>query len=326
MTAVARSEDEALFGRDALGPGASLSGADLRQAELSGLDLSGAELAGADLRGVRAVKLCLADANLQGARLDGAQLLHCNLTNADLSEVSAVEAGLGGCTFDDAVLFSVDLTNASLSQAALKRADLRKANLTGARLRGSNLTGADVTQADLTGADLTEAKVNGATFRDADIQGAHFQAMVGYEKAEWVGCNATGTDFSNAYLARRTIIDQNYLHEFRTQSRGHEWIYRLWWLSSDCGRSYKRWGLWILLFACSFAGFYEMVDIDYGDDRTALSSIYFSIVTLTTLGYGDVVPASQTAQAVVIAQVIIGYVMLGGLLSLFSTKMSRRGD
>ena len=51
---------------------------------------------------------------------------------------------------------------------------------------------------------------------------------------------------------------------------------------------------------------------------------YYSVVTLTTLGYGDVLPASQTAQVLVIAQVIIGYVMLGGLLSIFATRMGRR--
>ena len=326
MSTVARPKHETPLGGPALGPGASLSGADLRQAELSGLDLRGAELSGADLRGVRAVRMCLVDANLHGAKLDGAQLLHCDLTKADLSEVSAVEAGLGGCTLDDAVLFAADLTDSGMSQVSLKRADLRRANFTRARLRESDLAGADVTQADLTGADLTESNVDGATFRDADIQSAHLQGMVGYHHAEWIGCNVTGADFSNAYLVRRTIIDQNYLHEFRSQSRTHEWIYRLWWLSSDCGRSYKRWGLWTLLLAVSFAGLYEVVDIDYGEEKTALSSIYFSIVTLTTLGYGDVLPSSQTAQAVVIAQVVIGYVMLGGLLSLFSAKVSRRGE
>ena len=54
--------------------------------------------------------------------------------------------------------------------------------------------------------------------------------------------------------------------------------------------------------------------------------MYFSVVTLTTLGFGDVLPASVSAQVVVIAEVIIGYMMLGGLLSIFATKMGRRAE
>jgi voltage-gated potassium channel Kch len=54
--------------------------------------------------------------------------------------------------------------------------------------------------------------------------------------------------------------------------------------------------------------------------------LYYSVVTLTTLGYGDVVPASPTAQVLAMCEVVLGYVMLGGLLSIFSNKMSRRAD
>jgi hypothetical protein len=78
--------------------------------------------------------------------------------------------------------------------------------------------------------------------------------------------------------------------------------------------------------ATIFALAYTTVSIDYGDYRTALSPLYFSLVTLTTLGYGDVLPASQPAQTLVLAEVVTGYVMLGGLLSIFANKMGRRGE
>ena len=75
-----------------------------------------------------------------------------------------------------------------------------------------------------------------------------------------------------------------------------------------------------------FAIAYCFVAIDYGDHPTAISPLYFSIVTMTTLGYGDALPASLPAQLVVIAEVIIGYMMLGGALSIFAAKMGRRSD
>jgi len=75
-----------------------------------------------------------------------------------------------------------------------------------------------------------------------------------------------------------------------------------------------------------FAWVYTLVGVDYGDHPTVLSPLYYSVVTLTTLGYGDVVPASMAAQVVAMIEVIMGYVMLGGLLSIFTNKIARRGD
>jgi hypothetical protein len=121
-------------------------------------------------------------------------------------------------------------------------------------------------------------------------------------------------------------MDENYLHEFRRQSAVTELLYKLWWLTSDCGRSSVRWGLWTMAAALFFAGLYSLLDVDYGDYPTAFSPLYYSFVTLTTLGYGDVVPASPQAQVVAVIEVIVGYVALGGLLSIFATKMARRAE
>ena len=73
-----------------------------------------------------------------------------------------------------------------------------------------------------------------------------------------------------------------------------------------------------------FAVAYLFVAIDYGDHETVLSPVYFSVVTFTTLGFGNALPTTVSAQIVVIAEVIAGYVMLGGLLSLISNKLARR--
>ena len=75
-----------------------------------------------------------------------------------------------------------------------------------------------------------------------------------------------------------------------------------------------------------YALLYTFVDIDYGERKTWLSPFYYSIVTLTTLGYGDVKPASTWGQVVAMIEVVSGYMMLGGLLSIFNNKIARRAD
>ena len=52
--------------------------------------------------------------------------------------------------------------------------------------------------------------------------------------------------------------------------------------------------------------------------------MYYSVVTFATLGFGDIVPLDKGARAVVGAEVILGYIMLGGLISIFANKLARR--
>ncbi len=48
---------------------------------------------------------------------------------------------------------------------------------------------------------------------------------------------------------------------------------------------------------------------------------------MTTLGFGDVQPSTLWGgQIVTMLEVSTGYIMLGGLLSIFSNKLARRGD
>ena len=55
-----------------------------------------------------------------------------------------------------------------------------------------------------------------------------------------------------------------------------------------------------------------------------LTPYYFSIVTFTTLGFGDVEPVSAWGEFVVLLEVILGYIGLGGLISILANKVARR--
>jgi len=316
----------------ALPPGSrDLRGARLIGAELSGIDLSGADLSGADLSranlaGSRLIGANLSGAVLHGACLDDAELMAADLSGADLSDVSAERAGLGKIKARGAQLFSAKLQGASLTGADLREADLRHARLDGARLAAADLSDAVLQSSSLKGADLSEARVCRASFRGADLQDSRLQGLECYRDACWVGADIRSVDFCGAMLLRRHILDSNFLAEFRSQSTTHEWLYRLWWVSSDCGRSISRWAAWTLLVAVVYGGLFSFVELDAGPNPTWLTPLYYSVVTFTTLGYGDVLPASAAAQALAISEVILGYISLGGVLSIMSNKLARRAD
>ncbi len=298
---------------------------------LTGVDLSGLDLSGCNLSHFNLKRSLLFKTNFSGAELfctdlsevdaTAANFEHCNLTEAIL-----FRTGLGHCQFHRAILFNADLRESTLSGAKLIESDLRSAKLSGARLRAASLNDADLTEANLCSADLTGADVTGAELRETNLKDCYLRELVGFQKAGWIGTDIRQVNFAGAYRIRREIMDQNYLHEFRSQGKLHEFAYTLWWLTSDCGRSIGRWAILIAVQVLFFAMVYQFVALDLGDYPTRFSLIYHSIVTMTTLGYGDVIPRSIPAQIVVSLQVLSGYVMLGGLLAILTNKLARRAD
>lgn len=77
----------------------------------------------------------------------------------------------------------------------------------------------------------------------------------------------------------------------------------------------------------SFSGFEAWGDRDFNSDW-----IYFSFVTMTTLGYGDLLPVSATARAMAYMQAIFGQfyiaVLVAGLVGAYTSHRQRdtQGD
>ncbi len=306
--------------------GIDLTHESLEGVDLSRCDLSGAHLAKANLSGANLAMCKLVDADLFGADLTGCELLSADLSGANLGECLAARAGFGGATLDGAQLLAAQLADATFAKASLRRADLRAAKAAGARFGGADLTRANLARTDLRDCDLESCVVDGADFGDSDLRNARLKGLQRFDTATWILADIHLADFCGAYLVRRHIMDANFIHEFRSRNKGTEILYRIWWLTSDCGRSVSRWALWTFLVAAVFAGVYALIGVDFGDNETFLSPLYFSIVTLTSLGYGDIVPKTAVGQILIMIEVVAGYVALGGLLSIFAMKMARRAE
>ncbi|MEO1269189.1 MAG: pentapeptide repeat-containing protein, partial [Myxococcota bacterium] len=276
--------------------GASLIGADLSGRDLSGFDLSGADLSHANLSGAKLVQTNLQGAVLYEANLTDAELLGANLSGADLTRCSADRAGFGQACLREATMFGFRGAGVTFSGADMHRADLKTAHLTQARMIQTQLQHSDLSRADLTEANFEGASVRGCCWDEATLRRARLPALHGYTRASWIRTDIQEVDFRGAYMVRRFIMDQNYLYEFRTQSRTTQVVYWVWWLTSDCGRSVLRWSLWTGALVLLYAALYSMVEVDYGAHPTAISAVDYSVVTLSTLGYGDVLPVSPWAQ------------------------------
>ena len=308
-----------------------LRGIVLLHEDLADLDLSGYDFSYANLNQSNLTKTALGYSkfhrtSLEQAVLDECEFLGSDLSYASLNECSAKRCGFGGTDLSYASMISADLRHASFSRSKLVHADLRASNFEEARLSEADLSGAIFTRSKLLKSDFKQSDVKGTNFELADMQGCRLMGIKNFKKARWIGTDIRELDLRGAYLVRRHIADENYLYEFQTSSRFHKMLYLLWWATSDCGRSLFRWFVWLSCVTLIFAAIYSQLDIDYGDYRTFFSPIYFSIVTVTTLGYGDVLPASFAGQFFVTLQAITGYMGLGGLLSILGNKMARRAE
>ena len=89
----------------------------------------------------------------------------------------------------------------------------------------------------------------------------------------------------------------------------------IWCILADCGRAFSPWAGWSGGMAILFALIYfwmgpTQIKVDHLP-FSLKTMIYYSVVTFTTLGFGDIKPATELAAMVVMVEVILGYVMLG---------------
>jgi uncharacterized protein YjbI with pentapeptide repeats len=304
----------------------------LKGIELSETDLSTKNLADLDLSGIDFFRTNLQFANLKKSDLSKAELTEANLQNAALYK----------CDLRGAVLQEADLTAADLSECDCTGADFRGANLNGTNLRGAILCNANFSNADLTGAKLCDADLTSANFRSANftetdltqVKFGGFRRMSG----KYYGIRGIDQSFGNAVFVREAK-DEDYIEtvyeNIRSMPEGivkkiDLALFRAWGLI-DHGRSLLKVGFYAAVISALYGLIYtldmnlgwEMMDYSNSAD-TWFTPFYYSLVTYTTLGFGDVTADSLVGEMLVISEVIVGYFTLGLLLAILANTVARR--
>lgn len=239
---------------------------------------------------------------------------------ANLSGANLSRAYLRGAVLEGANLRGADLGGATLLGAKFSRANLGLADLSGA-----NLSGADLENADLSGANLNRTNLSLANLSNAQLTGVQWQlrAMRGC----YLGVRGLDSCFGNA-LFKRAAADQDFLDTLEARLKGTRRmvLFRVWgWI--DYGRSLLRVAAISFGLAAVYGAIYRMFPqiLNFKDSaNTWFTPYYFSIVTYTTLGFGDVRPATLAGEIIVSSEVILGYTTLGLLLSVLAQSIARR--
>ena len=154
----------------------------------------------------------------------------------------------------------------------------------------------------------------------------------------YFGIRGLDSCFGNALFVR-DAQDQDYLETLKrsidqtpsaARRRAKQLAFSAW-SKIDFGRSLAKPAAYALLIALSFGILYSFdMGFDWGlmdysgSADSALSPFYYSIVTYTTLGFGDITPDHWVGEIVVIAEVVMGYTTLGLLLSILANRVARQ--
>jgi voltage-gated potassium channel len=79
----------------------------------------------------------------------------------------------------------------------------------------------------------------------------------------------------------------------------------------------------LVIFA---SGYYAMSHHpgEFNGLHTRLDALYFTVITVSTVGFGDISPAGQAARAVVVVQIVYNFVFLAAAVSALSSRVRGR--
>jgi len=201
--------------------------------------------------------------------------------------------------------------------------DLRGIPLQKARLEGKDLGNIDFFLADLSGSVLTKANLSGSYLSECNLKGACLNwaklddalldNVLFDNKTCFLGVDLHKINFTLATLLYDLALTQQRIQQLQQRNKLFAtFLY----ISCDYGRSFSRYLLWVFIFIVGYAATYwELMGI------TPVDSLYFSIVTFATVGYGDILPHTPVEKILVISEIIVGYLMGGLLIAILAKRV-----
>ncbi len=271
---------------------------------------------------------------MDGFILKGVNLENLNLVNHYGEPFSLTNADLSRANLHNAHLYKVNLSGSRLLKADLSGANLHCANLSGCNLLGVNLKACRLEHVEWGGQicqALTARTIQGTKNRD--------KAVLLYEEAEEVArnirksCEGQGLfDIAGDFFHREMVFRRYQLPRFSVRRL----VSKIVDVVSGYGEKPIRVVLFSALFILLCSVFYFLFGISdsgvvvqfnaeqasYLNIKAWLDCLYFSVVTFTTLGYGDLTPLGPSRFFAAL-EAFTGSFSLALFVVVFVKKMTR---
>lgn len=268
-----------------------------------------------------------------------------NLTGIDLSGIRLV----------DCEVWNVCLASAILDGAYISQVTLNQTTLTGASIRNARIVSVRVNHGSLTECDVSGSFINAVDFTNEVISSDMRYAPVSYWfliKRLWlaifsakhplmqqsennrhttflfnrtIGLTLPETRPFKAYVDWFQFVGQQTVN-FRNLPIRQKLGFASSLLLTKAWTSYSVLACWGMAANIAFATFYYVNRSSFKGLEVGnfINALYFSFITFTTVGYGDITPATTLSQVVVMVEIILGYLTLGCMVFLIGHKVAHR--
>jgi uncharacterized protein YjbI with pentapeptide repeats len=267
-------------------------------------------------------------ANLRGINLDNIHLDSCLIKN---------------CFFADA-----SFRNSSFQQLILENTNFVSANFEDSRFSGIRFD----KKSTFNGANFKNAFVNAIDLNDDNLSDRPLEfTKLGYFTLLWWSIVNLFRPIKDLKKRNQTIFLANQtnditrpeLIEFKKYVNWFQYIYKKVYrhrqtslisriaffievLLTKYWTSFKALAVSSFVINILFSILYLFLrsDFNFNENSSIIDCFYYSIVTFTTLGYGEIHPVTSIGQIIVIFEVLIGYVVLGLFVFLISRKIDTK--
>jgi hypothetical protein len=270
------------------------------------------------------------------------------------------ETAFADTAFDASKFVNVQFNDASITGSRFDRSTFSdNCSFTSCVGVGSSFRGCDCRGVSFYGANLAGADLSRCDLRDSDLRDTNLaRAIVTLEGALGFLYRRNWTRFGGDYQALVTLhpktarwLRRHIAEEAEAESTRRR--HRMWgtvlYILSNHGRSAGRVGYWAVAVWLLFASLYTALPVPralfgtklgsmlsatapmfgVGSESVYLdfwSALYFSTVTITTLGYGDITPGNAIARGFAAAEAFCGVVLLGVFVALLVQTTTTRSD
>jgi hypothetical protein len=321
-----------------------------------GFVLRGASLPGSSVFSERVLaRADFSDGDFRETNFADADLRGVDFSGADLSGAEFCDADLRDADFTDADLRNADLTDADARGASFERADLENALFTRANLRNASIRDARLYEAGFSDTWINEGTEIGDQCiyeKDADLSldrdgreiARHQAAAWTYRALEHLCRDNALPEGTRHYFvrekeARRKAAWQTGSYHSAVKSELSRWVMEY---GSNPWRIVTISVLVIVVFAFLYpmTGHIEDLTLPEGNRAVGwlverpteapryyltvvfLKSLYFSVVTFATLGYGDIRPVGTLARMLATAETVLGSVLIALLVFVLSRTVT----
>lgn len=307
--------------------GANLERATLGSSILENADFNNANLEGADFEGSDLKKSLFYRANLKKADFRGADLKDTNFMDSNL-----YKAILGGTNLQNAILTKCNLQEAYLGGANLENVDLHGSNLRDAdfsedtKLHNVNLFKCKIENSNL---KFAFNQIDDKVIQERNSEKNYFEAKEVYRTLKNYFRQESIYDISGKYYYKEKLMEAKCNWK---DKKYFKWISNMFLnLVAGYGERPLRvliWWVGIILGYSFIYYFYNGIYIRMANNINSynpkfLEALYFSIVTFTTLGFGDFAPKPGFFQLFASFEALLGAIFMAMFIFVFARKMIR---